>query len=245
MASVILPSTESHIIRGLDRYDVLAFPSANLVEFGEDYFEIEVDNYGDNPKIRPQRKIHINYDGKIISDKINSGVADEWLEQINNNSTTDSDDYICAETTIPIKGAEKIPKEFALPHVTFNCKKIRSLKIGRCDTDLKLTLKDVKMAPLDYTNLDEFPEIKDVKVTDFTRVKWKNYTLVQISGILYLLSRNNVILKVLYCLQYDMQEGDSQTYFYILNEKHFLVYNDGDVYSVLLFSCIEEGSDVE
>jgi hypothetical protein len=240
---VVLPSTDSHIIRGSDNYEVLAFPSANILGFRNDYFEIEIDNYGENwLGIRPQRIIYINYDGKIVSDKVHSGIGDQWIEKVD-NGTGYTEDIGDENLQYEDNRVRKQDKNLISPHMTFNNEILKSLEAVESQPiefqlDSPILLKDCDI--LGYTNLDVFPEIKDVKVRDFRRVRTDDFTLTQISGVLYILSQNTtgdsgVIIKVLYCPEYDMQDGDCHTYFYLLNEQSFLVYNDGDVYSVLLF----------
>jgi hypothetical protein len=46
--------------------------------------------------------------------------------------------------------------------------------------------------------------------------------------------RKHTILSLLYAPKCDLQLGDSETTCYLLNNKHLLIWNDGDVYSVVV-----------
>jgi len=241
---VVLPSTESHIVKGSDVYDVLVFPMSNLLGFRTDSFEIDVNNYPENLKIRPQRKIRIDYEGKIVSDRIHSGIDNQWIEKIESEtgySEDISDDNFQYEDNI----TKKEDKNLIPYYRAFDSELLKSLEAFEYQVEKSFLLKEAGIAMLTYSNLDLFPEIQDVKVRDFRQVRNHYFTLTQISGVLYILSENTLddadpIIKFLYCPEYDMQDGDSHTYFYLLNEQHFVVYNDGDVYSVLLFVADNE-----
>lgn len=56
------------------------------------------------------------------------------------------------------------------------------------------------------------------------------------SGKLYIISDKNTnrILGYLCAPEYDLQNGDCHTSLYQLNDSVFLIWNDGDVYSVVI-----------
>jgi len=98
-------------------------------------------------------------------------------------------------------------------------------------------IEPAKFKYLKYTNINDFPELNDIIVDYFMYVKWNDWVLTFISNKVYILSNTNgTILKSICSKSNDLQEGDCRTSFYLLNNKHFIVNNDGDVYSVILFT---------
>lgn len=99
-----------------------------------------------------------------------------------------------------------------------------------------------------YSNLNEFDtlfrELKDnlSKNNFYSCValhEFGKYAIAIWNSLLYIVSEkisndNHKILNILYADEYDLQHGDMGSHVYLLNEKHILIWNTGDVSSVVI-----------
>lgn len=98
-----------------------------------------------------------------------------------------------------------------------------------------------------YENIDEYPELKiflaapqnhgHLKIygedDDPNHPENDNYHLDEWHSQAYVVSLNNKITAVHIDETYELQEGDSNTFVWNFDD-NFVVYNDGDVYSVII-----------
>lgn len=66
----------------------------------------------------------------------------------------------------------------------------------------------------------------------------KEYILTVIDSKIYLIRCDNQLVCSIYAPDYDLQMGDCITNVYILNGKHVVVHNHGDVCSIVIFKSI-------
>ena len=102
-----------------------------------------------------------------------------------------------------------------------------------------------------YSNLNDFEELRKLskvcQTSSHSIVKWKDYRLDIWSwypshtcmNMAYVVSDqpSNKITSVLLCDE-SLQLGDCETYIYLINDKHILVYNAGDVWSTVVIKDI-------
>lgn len=92
-----------------------------------------------------------------------------------------------------------------------------------------------------YENLDEYPELKHFlenfepnrQSLEVYGTPGSRYTVEVWNSCAYVISEDDRITAYHINDKYELQSGDSKTYVYNLNDS-FAVYNDGDVYSVVL-----------
>lgn len=88
-----------------------------------------------------------------------------------------------------------------------------------------------------YCNFADFSELKE-----FVGYKREyhccagKYTLSMFDARIYVVSTDNKIISAIVEPDYSLQFGDNYTHVWFINNKHFLIWNDGDVFSVV---CIK------
>lgn len=153
-------------------------------------------------------EIIIDYDGSILSEKMSMS-GDPWIDLDYDNESFDLFDGDIVNTNV------------------------RMVKLIEVSDD---NLIDLTIGYQDY----------DIEWISVMRMKlnwycyWKNYKLSFYDSRLYIISdaSTNKIMNILYAPFTDLQMGDSGTYLYLFNNKHLIVYNAGDVSSVIIIQEI-------
>lgn len=93
-----------------------------------------------------------------------------------------------------------------------------------------------------YSNLNDFPELDIIDTSplskyckSYTSCHWGSQTLSIWNSIVYIVSDDTKkIISVLVAPRYDLQTGDLKTNIYLIDDKDIIVWNKGDVWSLVL-----------
>lgn len=206
LSSIGTESKKTHInINDGNKFTITPLPYTNIVCFDNNN---GITLHQDNNKVYDSDiEIVLGYCGNILSETSRS--LNNQDDEYDNKSDTDY--------------KLKYPDYYENPHVEiidlYHCNEIST----------KVNLEDI------YTNLSSFPSIPKSLRHDYD-CYWKTYKLSLYDSKLYVISDvdTNQILNVLYAPKYDLQQGDNATYVYLLDYKHLLIYNEGDVYSAII-----------
>lgn len=225
---ITLPTTTSHVVAGSDLYEIEAFPWTNLTKISPDHLELETDYYCANPKIRPQRKINLDLHGHAEFISYPAGNPEQlktWDERV-----------------IPEMNCRTpLVRHLQYSHISIFLRRDHCFLLENFSAEQKVLDmhgKEIglsKRGCLEYSNLDEFEVLKGFKVHSISIIRWNYYILIVLNSTTYILSDiTNKILKVLHAPECDLQEGDSGTVYYLLDNKHLVIHNQGDVYSTIV-----------
>ncbi len=86
-----------------------------------------------------------------------------------------------------------------------------------------------------YINYNDFPELEKYNGAEiFWNCSWDDFTISYWDDAYIVSDPQNKILSVLIAPETDLQSGDASTSVYLLNNKHILIWNGGDVMSIVL-----------
>ncbi len=86
-----------------------------------------------------------------------------------------------------------------------------------------------------YINYNDFHELEEYNEVEMNwNCSWDNFTISFWDNVYIVSNSENKILSILIAPETDLQSGDGSITVYLLNNKHILIWNDGDVMSMIL-----------
>lgn len=214
------------------------YPNTDLIDFKDDYIELDNSN---------EFKILLDYNCDLVSKKRDTT---DKLGNYNNINSPNSErnirkleiktDYNFNCLLYNYAGNKIDINNFGKPGFMTN-KNVTSDK----DEGIKKIKNIQNSLPKFkdyYTNLNDYDELRKLNKTAPTfchsSVKWDEYKLCiwtwfgRDMNMAYIISHNDKIISVMLC-DASYQIGDCGTYVYVVNDKHMLIYNAGDVWSTV------------
>jgi hypothetical protein len=216
---------KSHTNLSSGLFEIFPYPGTNITRFGKNHIKIRSYCYWQKNKY--PIKIDIDRDGtqkvehRELEDKSDEDESDE-----DESDEDESDEDECECNTNHLRHFVK--NEFHYP--------LESL-----DLTTTTNIKD------EFIDLEEFA--KDGEILKFFqenskprcnwKCQWGQYEFSMWDSRFYILcdAETRQIFNILYAPNYELQLGDDKTIAYLVNNKHLLVWNDGDVYSTIYVSA--------
>jgi hypothetical protein len=202
---------KNHVNQG-NGFVITTLSLANIIRFDKNCIKIRQDN----KKVYDRDiEIILGYNGVILSEKSISG----------DNIQDDYDDE---------NMYENVRNGYDHPRVDI-------LDQSECECDrnaLTVILKNISSDP-DF-NFHQTIKLSNYSTYNDYECCWENYKLSVYDAKLYIISDTDTgkILNVFYTPDSDLQMGDSYTQVYLLDHEHLLIYNAGDVYSVIIIQKV-------
>ena len=190
--------------------------------------------YGIHYQLKRDPVYEFEYPNKKVKRKLNYSVVESQLiEEYNLCVKTVRDtSMLLIDPENPVDEKKLICNNTTKPYY-------HASRCMSCIKDKKKGIPNLSM----YCNLNEFPIF--ARLTNDIRAAvhhFGKYAVAVWNSTVYIVSekisnadeKNHKILNVLYANDYDLQHGDCKTNIYLLNNKNILLWNDGDVHSVVV-----------
>jgi hypothetical protein len=229
-------------------YTMIPYSDCSVIGFRQDDIVMIQDDTDYHSRIG----ITVDYDGNITSQMTQRELVEKYGDLVNGIDIDDAEYGFCGNEFEELYG---LPTDhFEIPEnvVTLNTSRFHENNLDlskmfnnydsfRESHNLELKLTEINKINHEEPILDTINHfhsfIRSVYMDeyDWYECEFNGSKLTVINSVLYIISDTVTknIKNMLYAPSTSLQEGDGGTYIYLLNGKHILVYNGGDVNSAV------------